>query len=455
MADITWRHEHDYVRRVPGHDVWIARDYPANDVRSDITVRGADGTVYGRISAIDGIRWAGSTVRGTSAYKSQRAAAIKARDDYWAEQAAVAVDDDPSVAMHLWDSQRHRSQKTTDARAAGKFGVGPSDLNACEKAVEFRENPPEGHEPVPIKKDNAIIGTLLHDAITAARRALYPWREFGVLIDIPGLDYPGECDEYDPIVGRVVDYKSASTWKWEYNGKDGPPQSEWEQVMTYAKGLREHGRKVESVELLYINRETGEWERFVRSYSEPVVDAALGRLHAMMDALEAGDPLPRRRRDDELLGPTSNTLCAKYCPHVKTCWNLDAVPEGRTPEGFLLIHDDDDIAETLERYVEARETEGGAKKVKEYAKTLVTGEEPGEYGDFILKWTGGNTTVKPDPVARAEQLASAMRFAIETDTPPPDPDELLYPETPKTSSKSIKVDRVRKAVREQRERETA
>lgn len=365
------------------------------------------------------------------------------------DKALGHADDDPNNVIHLWDKSRARSGKTDRARADGKFGVGPSDLSACQKAVEFRERPPEGHEPVDVPKSAAIIGTLIHDAATAARSAMYPWRQFGVPVHVPGLDVPGEADEVDPIIGRVTDYKTASSYKWEKVGVSGPPDGEWEQVLTYAFGLIDAGYTIEEVELLYVNRETGEWESHKRRYDQTAALAAVGRLHALLDALDAGDPLPRRRGDTDLLGPTVDTLCARYCPHVKACWNLDEVPEGRTPEGFLLVQADDDgaIANTLAVYDEARTAETEAGRAKEYARTLLQGLEPGTYGPYTLNWTGGKPSTKPDPKARVTQLEDAMRFAIATGEVPPDPDELPYPTTTTTRAKSISVKPVRKAKR--------
>ena len=83
----------------------------------------------------------------------------------------------------------------------------------------------------------------------------------------------------------------------------------------------------------------------------------MNELHGMMDALDRGDPLPRVRAGDELLGPTVNALCARWCPFVKTCWELDEVPPERTPEGWLLARDDEDgdIAKAFDVYVENRD----------------------------------------------------------------------------------------------------
>ena len=463
--------------KIPNEDLWVApapltddevaRLEHAGTVTDKFTVTTDAGrTLIGHIyqgTFTDRIR---HTSRGTKVYtepylavdpdgrphaalRTRTQAAKMCRDMYptWLDlRARTALADDPGEAMHRWDAARPRSHKTEAARADGVFGVGPSDLGKCEKAIEYRERPPEDYTPIDIPKSAAIVGTLLHDAITEARRSMYPWRQYAHPVNIPGLDTPGECDEYDPIVGRVVDYKTASRYKWDRNGDDGPPEHEWEQVMLYGFGLAHEGHLVLEVELLYLNRESGEWESFTRPYSDLAAKRALNRLHALIDALDAGESLPRRTPSGELMGPTVNTICARYCPAVAHCWQLDEVPDHRTPEGYLHVQPDDDgaIAGTLKVYKDAQATESASKKAKEHAKALLTGLEPGVYGDYTLKWGSGST--RKDKDGRIGQLDAAMRFAIDTDTPPPDPDELDYPQT--TTKGSISVGKVRAAKRE-------
>jgi len=366
------------------------------------------------------------------------------------ERAKAAAGDDPNVAIAAWDASRARSNKTADAREAGQFGVGPSDLSACQKAVEFRERPPEGHEPVPTDKAAAIMGTLIHEGATEARRDLYPWRRFKVPVTVPGLDRDGEADEVDPVIGRVTDYKTAGQYKWDRVGQYGPPDGEWKQVLGYAFGLIAAGHDITEVELLYVNRETGRWESHKRQYVHEDALAAVSKLHALMDALEAGDPLPRQRGDDILLGPTVNTLCARFCPHVKTCWNLDEVPEGRTPEGWAQVRDDTDgaITATLATYDEARAIAKAAKERQDYAKTLLAGLEPGAYGDYTLRWTGGGAPKEVDDVdARVTQLTDVMIEAFEAQVPPPNPVVLPWPTKKKPARTAIEVKGVRVADR--------
>ncbi|HMM95420.1 hypothetical protein [Phycicoccus sp.] len=351
------------------------------------------------------------------------------------------ADDHPADALRDWDNSRARSKKTSEARAAGVFGVGPSDLNACTKAIELRERPPAGHEPIPMDKTAAWMGSLIDLALKRARRKRYPWRMFDVKVDIPGLDRPGEADEFDPVIGRVIDYKSAGRWKWEKYGTEGPSEGEWEQLCAYGLGLEAAGYDVRELEVIGVNRDNGVMESHRRPYNRRVAEQAVVKLHALVDALESGRELPRTRT-----GPTTDPICARFCPHVKTCWNLDDVPPGRTPENWLLAREDEAVERILVDYVAAHAAESPAKSKKTELKALLTGADPGRYGDVVLSWTGGNQLPpKPDPEARVTQLEESMRLARELGTPPDDPEILLYPQKSGRSNVSISVKPVRKA----------
>lgn len=377
-------------------------------------------------------------------------------DDRRTRRAIAAAGEGPEVALRAYGAHRNRARARAKTAAGPGWSVGPSDLSGCLKAVEFRERPPEGHQPIPLPKDAADIGTMLHEEYTRARRRRYPWRRFKVPVLVPGLDRPGEADEIDEVIGRVTDYKSAGDWKWEQVGQDGPPEAEWKQVATYAFGLAEAGTlDPHDLEIIYINRENGRVERFLRPYSRSYALVAVGELTSILDALDAGRPLPRVRAGDELLGPTVNALCARHCEHVRTCWDLDNVPADRNPEGWLLARDDADgaITATLQVYDTNRGVAKDAAKQKDYARVLLEGVDAGRYGDLTVKWPGGNLSdPKPDHDARRAQLEQAMRLAHDTGEPPPLPEDLPYPERQTRSAVSIRVARVRAADLE-RERE--
>jgi hypothetical protein len=344
----------------------------------------------------------------------------------WRELAPTA----PSLkdAMRIADEMRDRSMKTARARAEGRFGVGPSDLTTCRKQIEYRENPPEGYVPDPVDKGAAYVGTMIHEGIAAVRRILYPWCEIEREIHVPGLDEPGHADVWDPIAHRVEDDKSAGEWAWEKIGRDGAREEDIDQAMLYALGLAEEGLTVVTVRLNYIRRANGEVEVFDFPYDRGRALTALGRLHTILDDLTDGRELPRDRE-----GPSIDPICARYCPAVRHCWDLPNVPQGRTPESWVKVRDDETIAALLVDYNTAPTPEA-----KKRIRVLLTGLDAGRYGDLILGWRGGKTTEVQDHEARLVQLEAALLAGTPLS-------ELEYPMKSVTSNVSISVEAVRQA----------
>lgn len=368
-------------------------------------------------------------------------------DDRILRRAIAAAGEHPSVALRGWGMARDRARQRAKVKhGEGSWSVGPSDFSSCLKAIEYRERPPEGYEPQPVDKAAANIGTLIHNAYTASRRRRYPWRKFDVTAHVPGLDRPGKIDEWDPIIGRVTDYKTKGDYAWEKLGKEGVPDADWKQTRAYGLALEDAGETVVDLEIIAINRENGRSERFIRAYSREQALRDVGELHAILDALDAGRPLPRVRAGDELLGPTVNALCARYCPAVRHCWDLPNVPEERSPEGWLLARDDEGVAAALKMYDDERAVGTEAEKRKKYARTLLEGVEPGRYGDLTLAWSGGNLgDPKPDVASRCTQLEMELTLARAEGRVPKGPEDLPYPEVRKRSSVTIQVKPVRAA----------
>lgn len=381
-------------------------------------------------------------------------------DDRLVRRAVAAAADDPWVALRHYSRARNRRRSAGKERHGAGFSVGPSDHSSCHKAIQYRERPPEDYVPVPVSKDAADVGTMMHEEYTRARRGAYPWRRFKVTVLVPGLDRPGEADEVDPVIGRVTDYKSAGDWKWETVGKDGPPESEWKQVATYALGIADADPTFVPVdlEIVYLNRENGRSERYLRPYDEAAARAAVLELVGILDALEEGRDLPRIRAGEELLGPTVNALCARYCPAVEHCWDLPNVPANRNPEGWLYARDDEDgaITATLDVYDANRATAKNAGQQKDYARVLLEGVEAGRYGDMLLGWQGGNLgDPKPDNAGRLEVVEAELTLAAAEGRPPRT--DLPWPTVRRRSPVTIRVSKVRAAQleKERREREDA
>ncbi len=376
----------------------------------------------------------------------------------------------------LIESDR-REHEDRPKPAAGGWGIGPSDAGGCRAAIAFRErgwgtNPqhrlhhergdstaPEGtvfYSRDPEDYAAARVGSLIHADALRRRENLYPWRMYGdkpgMSITIPGLDRDGRYDEFDPITGRVVDVKTAGTWKWDVVNNVGPDESQWQQLMLYGLALTRQGYVVRDVQLAYLERAGGRDVPFTRPYSEQEALDALSSLIATAGSLDDEESLPRDRQ-----GPTLDALCRR-CFARSACWQVpQAESAGRSPEGWVRLGrtpHEDAVAQVLEEYDAAREVEKEGKKGKEAAKVQLEGIPHGTYGDWKWGYSGGNAQPPaPDLESRASQLQDEMLDAIAENRPPRDPYSLPHPMVEKTSRISPVVKRL--TVKERQARDAA
>lgn len=272
---------------------------------------------------------------------------------------------------------------------SGNAGPRVSDVGACRRSVWYRENPPEGFVPDPPQyQRQAALGTLIHAKAAEVRAKRYPWRHYEFEVTIPGLDKKGRVDEYDPILGEVVDDKTVGARKWEYVGADGPADTAWAQGLLYGLGLEESGLPVQTVRIIVINRDNGAEEHFRRPYDPAAARAVLDDLVELATMLDLGAVPPR-----DGTGPGTDWQC-RACFALSHCWNVDAAAgAGRLPESYTLLGanpTDETIVWAAERLMLARLALKAAKAEEDAAKDLVEGIEPGEYGDFVVSATRRN-----------------------------------------------------------------
>jgi hypothetical protein len=284
----------------------------------------------------------------------------------------------------LEDVDAHlRAAYPRSAAKRGGWRVGPSDATNCRKRIWYRENPPEDLVLDEIDEGAASLGTLIHDSVARARAWRYPWLMIEFPVVVPGLDRRGRIDQYDPVLAKITDWKTAGDYAWDNLGEDGPPSGHWSQSLIYGKALIAAGYPVETVELEYLMRDDGRTETFRIPYDAEAADAALNRLLAINFALDMGQDLPRDRS-----GPSSDTLCARYCQFRSHCWNIPAAEKaGMSPEGYTILGPDpdrDSIAWAAEVAHGWQDQSGEAKKQKDHYRNLLRGVTPGRYGDYVV-----------------------------------------------------------------------
>jgi hypothetical protein len=314
----------------------------------------------------------GNTATGCKRYRPDiaHALAVRARDN----AVTNPLDD---IAHHL------NGQFTRSVTGRPKTGprVRPSDTGECRRRLWYRECPPEDFEPVAVDSGAATLGRIYHDLLARARQERYPWRRIEFPVPIPGLDGRGRVDEYDPVTGLVRDWKFPGPYYAWNKIHDGPERGHQDQVDIYGLALTEQGDPVETTELEYCNRATGEVNRFTRDYDHDRAQAALDRLLGINVALEMGVQLPRDRG-----GPSSDRICERYCPARDHCWSVGAArAAGRSPEGYTILGPDPDMAKiewAAGRVWAYKQDLDDAKTQYDEARTLLTGIPGGTYGQF-------------------------------------------------------------------------
>jgi CRISPR/Cas system-associated exonuclease Cas4 (RecB family) len=325
-------------------------------------------------------------------------------DPAWelARRAAAADESDP-----LADIAAH-SEIQRAGRLGNGWGVGPSDYGTCRRAIEYRERPPAGYEPLPEDTRKADLGTAFHTGLTAARRALYPWRMYGMQVYLRGLDRPGEIDEYDPVTGTVTDWKTAGDWTWD-RVRTGPRPDHKGQVQIYAIALHRQGYEVRRCRILYVHRATGAAEYFEWDF-DPADDEPVRWLMNVLTMLDLGIELPRDRS-----GPSTDPICRR-CPARAHCWNIpEALVADRSPESYTLLGPDPDdptIAWAARRLYEANEAYKAAEAAREQAKALLQGVRPGVVNDGQgpLEIYRGVSYGRPDYRGAYERALELMRL---------------------------------------------
>ncbi|MFI7608837.1 hypothetical protein ACIBTV_27505 [Micromonospora sp. NPDC049366] len=275
---------------------------------------------------------------------------------------------------------------------SGKKGPSASDAGKCRRALWYRDRPPADYVPRTIDSRRAALGTILHKANAEVRAVRYPWRRYELRVAVPGLDRDCLVDEYDPVLGRVGDLKSAGEAKWAIVGDDGPTADQWAQLRINAYALDFAGYPVRELELIQVNRDTGAEEHFREDYDPAAGLAALDDLIEAATMVEAGVVPPR-----DGYGPR-DWRC-QWCPAMDHCWQTARAAElKRSPESLIALGetpDDPSIAWAGREVLTLSKARLELEKREARAKALLQGITPGQYDkdapdggvEIVDKWS--------------------------------------------------------------------
>jgi hypothetical protein len=292
--------------------------------------------------------------------------------------------------LELYDLSRSRNRQVT---------LGPSAVGTCLRQSAYKAfGVPKTDER---SRSRARLGTLLH--LGYAQIAREQGRGAEVRIEIPGLGY-GTADDVDYEARVVTDVKSASARAYERYVTQGIPDSYYDQAEIYAYGLwlqNPDDPEPWTVAVVLFNRESGDEARFEREADAREGAYLVDRLIARQEFLnQANRPEDIAR---EAAGPGTGFPC-DYCDWMTECWGP---PQGDlSPQAATIAEDEQAIEDVLMTYLSASAEAGKLEKAKKEARAFLTGIPPGQYGDAVLKWQGGNDLgEEPDPEGMMELIA--------------------------------------------------
>ncbi|MGV8973208.1 MAG: PD-(D/E)XK nuclease family protein [Rhodoglobus sp.] len=315
----------------------------------------------------------------------------------WAEAAVTHAERLASV-MSAMDSIRPRTQQKA---------LGISAIGKCHRYAGYVTH---GTDPTDEKRSHpsALLGTLLHEALLPVLA-----REWGGQHSVPvevslGDDLPPIPGEADLVVNdEVIDLKTGTEAVIERVVRDGQAKPDHHrQTNLYRLGLVQSGRKINWASILYLGRSRGETVSFESPYDPVVIDEAR-QWWRSVHASPKPEALDRSEH-----GPGLSIIC-DGCEFRSRCWP--------NAQATILDEGGDEATESaLTMLRDALDRTNAAKKDADFAKAVLAGTMPGEYGRWRTWYQGGG--------ARLDQ-PEAKRLLVENGLPVP----------MKTTEKSLRV----------------
>ena len=223
-----------------------------------------------------------------------------------------------------------------------------------------------------------------------ARELSHPTWQVEARVQAPGMERAGTVDAAMDDLGNVDDIKTKSARGMDAILARGQAyNSDREQVLIYALAI-EHasGTAPRTCSVTYVDR-NGYLDPFVDTWTYDRGEAlrALAKLHALQDAIDAGDELPR-----DGLGPDTGRPC-DTCRWIATCWQLDKVPAGYTAQSAYLAPAE--VADAADQLRRVRAEVAELEKAADYLKLQLTGHDGATFEDSdgikrTVKWSKGN-----------------------------------------------------------------
>ena len=273
------------------------------------------------------------------------------------------------------------SSDRTMQSAAGIMG--PSDLGFCRNKAALMTKGIEQSDSTSIAA--AQVGTAVHAYVAQAFKTFGPstWvvDDKRVTARFPsGVEISGTPDLILPDYNTVIDVKTVDGFEWVK--REGTSQNHKFQRHTYAMGAIAAGLLDEDkpvyVGNLYIDRSGKEPDPYF------VIEEMDPTLTAEIDSW-ISDVIYAVKNDEDASRDIPAPICERICSYYTVCRGGLPVNEG---QDFI---EDDELKAAIRMYVEARDLEKDAGKMKREAQSRLYGVN-GTDGEFQVRWTHVNPT---------------------------------------------------------------
>ena len=280
-----------------------------------------------------------------------------------------------SIALAL--AQHNNAAARTQQSRAGILG--PSDIGFCRQKAVLVTRQVEPSDKV--SKWSAMVGTAMHNYIESARKVQYPDWILGSIDDLTvtatlpsGAAISGHPDIVIPSQNTVLDIKTVDGFEWIK--RQGASQSHKYQRHLYAMGCIEAGL-FDTSKKVYVGN-----VYFDRSGKDPNFIVLADEFDpAMTSEVDAWvqDVIYAVKHNEDASRDVPAAVCERICEFFTVCRGGLEVHEG---QDFI---EDETLLSAVDMYIEAREAEKQAAKMKEAASAQLAGVN-GSTGKWQVRW---------------------------------------------------------------------
>jgi hypothetical protein len=303
----------------------------------------------------------------------------------------------PDLQAALTSAVRDYSYNDARSQQSRDGILGPSDLGFCrQKAALTTKGAARSDET---KEAAARIGTAIHRYLAAAFASANPaWIADSerVTATFPsGAQISGTPDLICPDYNAIIDVKTVDGFEWVK--RQGTSQNHKYQTHTYAlaamqQGLLDQSKQVH-VGIMYIDRSGKEEDPFfiIKPFDESIIRDIDLWISDVIYAVRNGEDASR-----DIPAP----VCERICEFFAVCrGGLETHDGGEFIEDPMLLS-------AVDMYVEARDLEKEAKRMKDEASAVLHGVN-GSTGEYQVRWVD----VAPTTVQSFEK-AGYMRMDV-------------------------------------------